>query len=74
MDRRLDDLACSCWDFNPTTKRLLYVRRLAPKVLNAKTSALRPRITPYPEGYLDNARISEPELHPKYINLGVGPP
>ena len=52
----------------------VYVRRLAPKVLNAKTSALRPRITPYPEGYLDNARISEPELHPKYINLGVGPP
>ena len=30
------------------------VRRLALKVLNAKTSALRPRIIPHLEGYLDN--------------------
>ena len=41
------------------------VRRLTPKVLNAKTSALRPRITPHLEDYLDNARISGVEVRLK---------
>ena len=35
------------------------VRRSAPKVLNAKNSALRPRMIPHREGYLDDARLGE---------------